>query len=172
VNTYANTRPPTDPFPGAADIYSLPHVKAMLENPSLEAYTNLESFAELHTQLPSIFSEWVSYKNKELLALMHRAAATPGDSGPDELYRLELATTFFKCSECIEPISYPNPGSRLDPGHCHRERYGQYESVVGMFKLQSSRQRSCGVQMAESCRPSRASILAGTHLNSRHTDTA
>lgn len=107
LNTYAETRPSTDPLPSAADICIMPQVKAIVENPSLEAYTDLESFAEIQTQLPSLCHEWITSKNKELLALMPRVAGVPNGPGSDESFRLELATTFFKCSECLEPISYP-----------------------------------------------------------------
>jgi hypothetical protein len=63
-------------------------------------------FAELQEQFPQLCKDWVTSRNRELVSLM---PGNPGDLIPDadQFYRLELATTFFNCSECIEPISYP-----------------------------------------------------------------
>jgi hypothetical protein len=78
----------------------------MLENPAHDAYTSSDSFVELQEQISRLCDEWVASKNLELISLMPRVT-TDLVLGPDDSWRLELATTFFQCSECIEPISYP-----------------------------------------------------------------
>lgn len=103
---YKRSRSRTEIIPSPADICSVPQVMAMLENPAPDAYISSESFVELQEQISRLCDEWVVSKNLELISLMPRIPAdlVPGSA---ESWRLELATTFFQCSECIEPISYP-----------------------------------------------------------------
>ena len=103
---YKQSRSPIEIIPSPADICNMPQVMALLEDPAPDAHITPESFAELQEQFPSLCKDWIASRNQELVSLM------PGHpvnliAGADEFRRLDLATTFFKCSECIEPISYP-----------------------------------------------------------------
>ncbi|KAK0211103.1 hypothetical protein DFS33DRAFT_1297368 [Desarmillaria ectypa] len=85
--------------PSAADICVIPKIKAILENNNVETYKTEEDFANLKAELPKISREWRRSKGMYLLSLM------PGNK--HDISRLSLATTFFKCHQCTEPISYP-----------------------------------------------------------------
>ncbi|RDB21225.1 hypothetical protein Hypma_011758 [Hypsizygus marmoreus] len=114
IEKFADTLLPTEAVLGPADVCSLPHVKAMVEEASLDAYINEEGFADLASQIPRLHDDWLLMKNRELVALMPRASTNNRTPEADEFYRLKLATTFFQCCDCIEPISYP----RVLAHHC------------------------------------------------------
>lgn len=103
---YQLSRSPTEILPSSADICSMPQVMAMLEDPAHDAFVTPDSFANLKEQFRQLCEEWVLSKNRELVSLMPK---NPVDliPGANEFHRLGLAMTFFKCSECVEPISYP-----------------------------------------------------------------
>lgn len=106
LKEYVLQQPFDEIMPSTADLCSMPLVQGMLDSPSLDAYITPKDFVDLVQQLPQLCTQWRYEKNAELLALMPpldiETLTTEG--GP---IRLELATTFFKCTECIEPISYP-----------------------------------------------------------------
>ncbi|KAK0228913.1 hypothetical protein IW262DRAFT_1353783 [Armillaria fumosa] len=85
--------------PSPADVCVTPKIKAILENSNVELYNHEEDFADIKTELPKISREWRRSKGMYLLSLM------PGNK--HDISRLSLATTFFKCHECTQPISYP-----------------------------------------------------------------
>ncbi|KAK0463740.1 uncharacterized protein EV420DRAFT_1519856 [Desarmillaria tabescens] len=85
--------------PSAADICVIPKIKAILENNDVEIYEKEEDFSDLKAELPKISREWRRSKGMYSLSLM------PGNK--HDISRLSLATTFFKCHQCTEPISYP-----------------------------------------------------------------
>jgi hypothetical protein len=57
---------------------------------------------ELYQSLPKISENWKLAKDQELISLLSRNDETPLKSDV-----LDLATTFFKCNKCAEPIAYP-----------------------------------------------------------------
>lgn len=85
--------------PSTADVCVVPKIKAILENINVELYNYEEDFADIKAELPKISREWRRSKGMYLLSLM------PGNK--HDISRLSLATTFFQCHECTEPISYP-----------------------------------------------------------------
>ncbi|KAK0196745.1 hypothetical protein F5146DRAFT_1012796 [Armillaria mellea] len=85
--------------PSTADVCLIPKIKAILENINVELYNYEEDFADIKAELPKISRDWRRSKGMYLLSLM------PGNK--HDISRLSLATTFFKCHECTEPISYP-----------------------------------------------------------------
>ncbi|KAJ6502231.1 hypothetical protein C8R45DRAFT_1070742 [Mycena sanguinolenta] len=118
LKDFAHERPIEEPNPRAVDICVMPHIKAMLEDASMDAYTTKESFQELVDDLPRLFDEWRESKTLDLLALL------PGHNGDRDL--LARATTYFRCDGCREPIAYPrilahSCLSELQHGHRNRE---------------------------------------------------
>ncbi|KAJ7047118.1 hypothetical protein C8F04DRAFT_1062745 [Mycena alexandri] len=102
--------------PRAVDICVLPHIKAILEDPSMDTYTTEEHFQEV-VDLPRLSSAWREEKTLSLLPLL------PGGSNRDLLLR---ATTYFRCASCDEPIAYPRILahaclSELQHGHRNRD---------------------------------------------------
>ncbi|KAK0239751.1 hypothetical protein EDD85DRAFT_823180 [Armillaria nabsnona] len=85
--------------PSTADVCVIPKIKAILENINVELYNYEQDFDDIKAELPRISREWRRSKGMYLLSLM------PGNK--HDISRLSLATTFFKCHECTEPISYP-----------------------------------------------------------------
>ncbi|KAK0484045.1 hypothetical protein IW261DRAFT_1466407 [Armillaria novae-zelandiae] len=85
--------------PSTADVCVIPKIKAILENINVELYNYKVDFADIKAELPKISRDWRRSKGMSLLSLM------PGNK--HDISRLSLATTFFKCHECTEPISYP-----------------------------------------------------------------
>ncbi|KAJ7444812.1 hypothetical protein FB451DRAFT_1007715, partial [Mycena latifolia] len=98
LKEYNHGRPIGEVNPRAVEVCVMPHIKAMIEDPSLDAYTTEDSFQEVLDGLPQFFDEWRESKTRNLLALL------PGQNDRDFLFR---ATTFFRCAECNEPIAYP-----------------------------------------------------------------
>lgn len=95
-------------MPGPADLCMVPQVKAMLEDEDLEAYTEADSFVELESELPRLCEEWRQSKKRDLLALISTGNAVCKLRAEKGDYAcLALATTYFQCSGCAEPIAYP-----------------------------------------------------------------
>jgi DNA-directed RNA polymerase subunit RPC12/RpoP len=117
LKEFTNERPVDEVNPRAIDVCVSPHIKAMIEDPSPDAYTTEDSFQEVLDDLPRFFGEWRESKTRDLLALL------PGGTDHASLLR---ATTFFRCSECTEPIAYPRVLahaclSQLRHGHRNRD---------------------------------------------------
>ncbi|KAF7363713.1 F-box domain-containing protein [Mycena sanguinolenta] len=118
LKEFVHERPIDEPNPRAVDVCVMPHIKAMLEDASMDAYTTKESFQELVDDLPRLFEEWRESKTLDLLALL------PGHNTDRDL--LARATTYFRCDGCREPIAYPrilahSCLSELQHGHRNRE---------------------------------------------------
>ncbi|KAF7338051.1 F-box domain-containing protein [Mycena venus] len=98
LKAYIHERPMDEIHPRAVDVCVMPHIKAMLEDASMDAYTTEESFQDLVDDLPAAEDR-------------------------DFLLR---ATTYFRCAECREPIAYPRILahaclSELQHGHRNRD---------------------------------------------------
>ncbi|KAJ7709574.1 hypothetical protein B0H17DRAFT_1190776 [Mycena rosella] len=116
LKAYNHERPIDEINPRAVEVCVLPNIKAMIEDPSMDAYTTEDSFQEVVDGLPRLFEEWRESKTRSLLALL------PGRNDRDFLYR---ATTYFRCSECSEPIAYPRilaHACLYELRHGHRNR--------------------------------------------------
>ncbi|KAJ7905820.1 hypothetical protein B0H14DRAFT_3420979 [Mycena olivaceomarginata] len=116
---FIQERPIDEVNPRAIDVCVLSHVKAMLEDDSMDAYTTEESFQDLVDDFPRMFEEWRESKTLGLLALL------PGHNKDDSDFLLR-ATTYFRCDGCSEPIAYPRILahaclSELQHGHRNRE---------------------------------------------------
>ncbi|KAJ6597218.1 hypothetical protein DFH09DRAFT_114194 [Mycena vulgaris] len=118
LKEYIHEQPIDEINPRAVDFCVMSHIKAMVEDPSMDAYTTEESFQEVLDDLPRFFKEWRESKTRDLLALL-----PAGRNSRDCLLR---ATTYFRCSECSEPIAYPRVLahaclSQLRHGHRNRD---------------------------------------------------
>ncbi|KAJ7172194.1 hypothetical protein C8R46DRAFT_893686 [Mycena filopes] len=116
LKQYSLERPIDEVHPRFIDVCVLPHIKAMLEDPSMDAYTTEESFQEVIDDLPRLFAAWREEKTLSLLHLL------PGGPDRDLLLR---ATTYFRCASCKEPIAYPRILAHKclsDLQHGHRNR--------------------------------------------------
>ncbi|KAJ7775180.1 hypothetical protein B0H16DRAFT_1760930 [Mycena metata] len=114
---YNLERPIDEINPRPVEICVLPHIKAMLEDPSMDTYTTEEHFQEVVDDLPRLSAAWREEKTSSLLPLL------PGGSNRDLLHR---ATTYFRCASCNEPIAYPRILahaclSELQHGHRNRD---------------------------------------------------
>ncbi|KAF8211884.1 hypothetical protein K438DRAFT_1928179 [Mycena galopus ATCC 62051] len=119
LKDFVHERPIDEVNPRAVDVCVMQHIKAMLEDASMDAYTTEESFQDLVDDLPRLFEEWRESKTLGLLALL------PGrnNDNRDFLFR---ATTYFRCNGCSEPIAYPrilahSCLSELQHGHRNRD---------------------------------------------------
>ncbi|KAJ6525744.1 hypothetical protein B0H19DRAFT_1276093 [Mycena capillaripes] len=118
LKEYIHERPIDEVNPRAVDVCVMPHIKAMLEDPSMDAYTTEKSFQEVVDDLPRLFEEWRESKTLSLLALL------PGGNADRD--SLRKATTYFRCAQCREPIAYPRILahaclSELQHGHRNRD---------------------------------------------------
>ncbi|KAJ7685461.1 hypothetical protein DFH06DRAFT_1029155 [Mycena polygramma] len=118
LKEYNHERPLDEINPRAVDVCVMPHIKAMLEDASMDAYTTEESFQEVVDDLSRLFEEWRESRTLRLLALL------PG--GATDRDFLSRATTYFRCAGCQEPIAYPRILahaclSELQHGHRNRE---------------------------------------------------
>ncbi|KAJ7087747.1 hypothetical protein C8R44DRAFT_893003 [Mycena epipterygia] len=118
LKEYNHERPIDEINPRAVDVCVMPHIKAMIEDASLDAYTTEDSFQAVVEDFPRLFEEWRESKTRDLLTLL------PGPSNDRDF--LLRATTYFRCSECSEPIAYPRILahaclSHLPHGHRNRE---------------------------------------------------
>jgi hypothetical protein len=100
LKAYIHERPIDEVNPRAVDVCVMPHIKAMLEDASMDAYTTEESFQGVVDGFPRLFAEWRESKTLGLLALLPE----PNKGDRDFLLR---ATTYFRCADCSEPIAYP-----------------------------------------------------------------
>ncbi|KAJ7510166.1 hypothetical protein B0H11DRAFT_1957992 [Mycena galericulata] len=99
LKDFIRERPIDEVFPRAVDICVLPHVKAMIEDHSPDAYSTEDGFQDLAADLPRLVQDWREAKTQDLLALL---------PGPKRNCAFLLrATTFFSCNECSEPLGYP-----------------------------------------------------------------
>ncbi|EAU88068.2 hypothetical protein CC1G_10841 [Coprinopsis cinerea okayama7 len=90
-------------LPGVADFATIPQLKAVLENPDLEAPVTLADFDIGEEAMLQFVRQWREEKDNELLGILRQSSI--GAQATKET--LHLATTLFNCKTCNVPISYP-----------------------------------------------------------------
>lgn len=107
---YVASRPVGEVTPQAADVYFMANAKTIIEETPVDVEVNASSFTEFLGQLPRLSEEWRQSKNEKLMTLVNKHRGhQPGiaEALNLDLTPLELATIYFKCSFCQEPISHP-----------------------------------------------------------------
>jgi len=94
---------PDEIAPGPADLCNMAKMKAVMVHPDPEAFLTAETFAPVEKHIPLLCQKWCNSKSRYLINLM--PLSRNGDIGDES--RLLQATTFFRCRDCSEPISYP-----------------------------------------------------------------
>ncbi|KAF4578947.1 hypothetical protein EYR36_000756 [Pleurotus pulmonarius] len=95
--------------PGPADICAMPQIRQILVDTPVDVAVNAEHFQETIQGLEELFAQWVTDRSRELLKLLpnqheHDAEAQIDDT---DFSSLELATVYFTCTHCTDPLSYP-----------------------------------------------------------------
>src|ERR1700761_1118081 len=93
LKEYMQGRPLDEINPRALDIFcSMPRIKAMIEDPSTDAYTTEDNFRNVLPDLPELCEQWRESKIRVLLALLPDG----NDHNSGVLLR---ATTFCRCAD-------------------------------------------------------------------------
>jgi hypothetical protein len=106
LKQYFSTRPTAEILPIAADFcYMEPFRSLIIDTPG-EVDITRNSFDEHLDQLPALTTRWLQACKEQLIRL------TPSNTTleaitDDDSARLDLATTFFRCKWCTDPVSYP-----------------------------------------------------------------
>ncbi|KAF7967252.1 hypothetical protein HWV62_35041 [Athelia sp. TMB] len=108
------THPYNAILPNPAELYTLPECKALVLEHADDVILSVQDFKPIALQLPQFCEEWRMSAELELLRLMTPANSTQGLPTVHDRRQLELATTYFECRECEEPIAYP----RILVHHC------------------------------------------------------
>ncbi|KAF8229552.1 hypothetical protein L208DRAFT_1439173, partial [Tricholoma matsutake] len=88
----------------ATDLSLVPSVRDIIERTPFDQTITLDTFHPVREQLREMSLGWAVYQSLELLKIMPRSAE---DTSNNQISRLWLATTFFKCEHIRGPISYP-----------------------------------------------------------------
>jgi hypothetical protein len=126
LDAYILTQDPAQAFPSVADVCDLKEVRTIIQDTPVEVVVTKDSFAEVEAQLPRLCDEWTSSKNRELVAMMKAAGVEEsikieeGQESEVDVSCLRLATTWFSCRDCQEPIGYPRV---LAHGHANAFDY-------------------------------------------------
>jgi hypothetical protein len=113
LNNYLLTRSLTEVIPCIADVCEMKEIKSIIEDTPIDVEVNAKSFANIVPELPRLIDEWRISKSRELITMMEaEAPALIKTEETDlaahfDLSPLELATTWFFCRNCDEPIGYP-----------------------------------------------------------------
>jgi hypothetical protein len=104
LNEYVLTRPLTEIIPEMADICGMQPFRELLLN-----YSNLEpDFIPLISKLPDLSEEWRQTKKRFLLELISTGTGRKSSGRRSyDMSTLDLATTYFSCARCTEPIAFP-----------------------------------------------------------------
>jgi hypothetical protein len=97
---YCCSRPSSEAMFGVIDAYLMGKNKSIVEDSASEI--TKESFADFFDLMPELVENWRKEKSLELLPII-----SPQLAKSDPAQILGLATTFFKCTNCFQPISYP-----------------------------------------------------------------
>ncbi|KAF5324810.1 hypothetical protein D9611_004188 [Ephemerocybe angulata] len=103
---YANfvaSQPMHSILPGVADFATMPELRAILENPDLDATVTLEDFDIGAEKMLEFSAKWREEKDKALLDILRQSSL--GSMASKEM--LSRATTLFNCKTCSVPVSYP-----------------------------------------------------------------
>nr|GAT50133.1 predicted protein [Mycena chlorophos] len=133
MKEYLSERPLDEINPRVIDFCLMPEIKTLLLDPSKVAYTSEENFSDILPELPKLADAWRLSKQQYLLSLL------PANKSKNATI-LENATTFFRCSECNEPIGYPRALVHVcftTLGHGHRNRDEDDEEVQLYSNLDS-----------------------------------
>ncbi|KAG9226227.1 hypothetical protein CCMSSC00406_0005138 [Pleurotus cornucopiae] len=94
--------------PGPADICAMPQIKQILVDTPVDEVVTAEHFQETIQGLEQLFAQWITDKSRELLKLLPNQPGAEDEVQDDtDFSRLELATTYFTCTRCVNPLSYP-----------------------------------------------------------------
>jgi hypothetical protein len=169
LKDFALTRPLTEVIVSAADICSMPEVKAMLQDTPPNVEITLESFADLLERLPQLCDEWRKLKSRDLLALMPASTADARNAEPGETFsRLELATTYFQCNACTEPISYPrilDHGCMTALSHGYRNREDDMAVMFLQLKLEPWNYAGNKIRYYKTAETSARSVIQSSGLD-------
>lgn len=97
---YLLSQPRGEPRPTYADISGQEPFKSLIFVTPLDVVLTTADFEACADQIPQACDDWLQSNTKKLLQLLPKHAASKSSI-------LELATTFFRCHWCREPISYP-----------------------------------------------------------------
>ena len=105
---YTLTRPGLEIIPTFADVCIMEPFHALILDSPPETEITKESIDNLMVQLPELSAEW-NRSNVAMLLQLVPASASLSDPDPADqvVSPLDLATTFFRCSWCTDPITYP-----------------------------------------------------------------
>ena len=140
LDSYFLTQDLRKAFPSVADVCDMRDVKSIIQDTPVEVTVTKDSFAEVEARLPRLCDEWRSAKDQELVSMMQTAGVEgcikieEGEEDEVDVSCLDLATTWFLCRDCTEPISYPRV---LAHGHAiaidYRNRRGdEPEMLIGL----------------------------------------
>jgi hypothetical protein len=104
LQDYSRSRPRDGPTPPPADVYEMEEFKTILDDTPWDVNIDKDTFKEALLMLPRFSEQWRFSKGRELLALID---GWERKSGHQDGRRLDMATTYFECWRCTEPISYP-----------------------------------------------------------------
>ena len=137
LNDYVLTRPLTEVIPGIADVCEMKEIKSIIEDTPMEVEVTKDSFTEAVEEMPRLCDEWRISRSRDLIIMMQVGTeeSIKTETVPEvdiDLSSLELATTWFHCWNCTEPIGYPRV---LVHGHATSFRYGsRIEASVDHFQ--------------------------------------
>jgi hypothetical protein len=98
VAQYEATQARTKPLPNAPDVAALEPFYSLVFKSPVDTDLQESNFADLGPELGELCDEWIQSSSELLLRLIPRSFA---------IKHLDLATIFFRCHSCREPISYP-----------------------------------------------------------------
>ena len=111
-NEFKATYPHNAVLPKLTELYTLPECKALVLDHADDVILSVQDFKHIALQLPQFCEEWRMSAELELLRLMRPTNNIL--STVHNRHQLELATTYFECRECEDPIAYP----RILVHHC------------------------------------------------------
>jgi hypothetical protein len=106
VRQYYETRPTEELVPQPPDICNLEPFRKLIMTSTADTNLTAESFQPLVSILPQLTAEW-SKRNDHFLVNLVPTNQALRKLKVEQTARLHLATTFFRCYWCIEPIGYP-----------------------------------------------------------------
>lgn len=93
--------------PGPADICAMPQIRQILVDTPMDIVVTAEHFQETIQGLEQLFAQWITDKSRELLKLLPNQPGAAVEVDDADFSCLELATTYFTCTRCADPLSYP-----------------------------------------------------------------
>lgn len=103
VQRHIQTRPVTEMFPLPADICNMDEFRSIIFDTPQAEQVSEKSFEIPMAQIQELSQKWL-LKNRLLLLDLIPSTGTPESAG---LSPLDLATTFFRCRWCKDPITHP-----------------------------------------------------------------